>query len=194
MLSSVDAEWDDAISLRLTSLALGATGRLSDDLVLGIAVRGALLLDVALRRPTAVRGDVAGDDVRPTGFPPADRLLHAPGRPLVTLLRRGRVDQFDLAAEHVRRGSWTRTGSRLRPRYRDETVERTQRDAATSWHPGWGPADAALAACAGELGVLDAGRTRPSHELLRATATLRPLVELVVRHVRDNVEAASDGG
>jgi hypothetical protein len=192
----VNGDWRDAISLRLVSLALGGSGRLSDDLVLALAVRGALLVDLVLRYPTAVRGDAFGRDVRPTGFPPADRLLSKPGQEFVTLLRRGRVDQTDLATEHVRQGSWTRSGSWLRRRYCDQMAERTQRDAlamASSPVRRWEPADAALAALAGELGVLNTGRATPTDELLQATRTARPLVELVVQHISDNIKAVLKG-
>ena len=81
----VDDDWDDSVSMRLAALALDR-GRLTDDLVTALAVRGTLLVDLALRgrvRDTEVA--VEFDDP-PTGFPPA------PG---------------DLAAEHLRRGSWT---------------------------------------------------------------------------------------
>jgi hypothetical protein len=192
ILSGVAGDWRDAICLRLVSLALDGHGRLSDDLVLGLAVRGAVLIDLVLRHPTAMSGDAFGEGVRPTGFPPADRLLSKPGQSPVTLVRRGRVDQTDLATEHVRQGSWTRSGSWLRRRYRDQLVERTERDAlamASSADHRWEPADAALTAVAGELGVLKTGRARPTDALLQATGTARPLVELVVRHIRDNIEA-----
>lgn len=195
-MSVVDGGWRDAISLRLTSLALADSGRLSDDLVLGVAVRGALLVDVALRYPDALDVDAFHEDVRPTGFPPADRLLHEPGQSPVILLRRGRIDQADLAAEHVAQGSWTQRGSVLRRRYSDQLTERTQRDAsalASSSDRRWQPADAALIAIAGELGVLTTGRARPTGELLRATETARPLVQLIVQHIGDNIEAATEG-
>jgi hypothetical protein len=192
----VDDDWQDAVSLRLTSLALDGSGRLSDDVVLGVAVRGALLVDLVLRHPTAVSGAEVGEDVGPTGFPPADRLLSTPGQSAVSFLRRGLVDQADLAAEHVRRGSWSDSGSRLRPRYRDQLVERTERDAllmAPSSDRRRTPADAALAAIAGALGVLRTGRARPTDELLLETRTARPLIGLVVQHIDDNIEAFTEG-
>jgi hypothetical protein len=194
-LSVVDDDWQDAVSLRLTSLALDGSGRLSDDVVLGVAVRGALLVDLVLRHPAAMSGNGVGE-VGSTGFPPADRLLSTPGQSAVSFLRRGLVDQADLAAEHVRRGSWSDSGSRLRPRYRDQLVERTKRDAllmAPSSAQHRTPADAALAAIAGALGVLRTGRTRPTDELLVETRTARPLIKLVVQHIDDNIEAFTDG-
>ena len=179
------------------SLTLDDSGRLSDDLVLGVAVRGALLVDLALRYPTAVACDGLLENVQPTGFAPADRLLSEPRQSPVALLRGGRTDQTDLAAEHVRQGSWTRRGGWLRRRYRDQMVERTQQDGlamASVPDRRWEPADAALAAIAGELGALKTGRARPTDKLLQATGTARPLVELVVQHIGDNIRAVTESG
>ena len=192
----MDADWQDAISLRLTSLALDGSGRLSDDVVLGVAVRGAVLVDLVLRHPALGSVDAVREDVGPTGFPPADRLLSSPRQSAVGFLRRGPVDQADLAAEHVRRGSWLQIGSRLRPRYRDQLGDRTARDAllmAPSSDRCWTPTDAALAAIAGALGVLRSGRATPADELLLETRTARPLIGLVVQHIDDNIEAFIDG-
>ena len=41
-------DWDDSVSMRLAALALDK-GRLTDDLVTALAVRGTLLVDLALR-------------------------------------------------------------------------------------------------------------------------------------------------
>ena len=191
----MDGDWRDAISLRLVSLALRGFGRLSDDHVLGVAVRGAVLIDLGLRYPAVVSSDAFGADLRPTGFPPADRLLSQPGQTPTSLLQRSRVDQTDLAAEHVRLGSWTQRGSWLRRRYRDQLPERTRADASAMTSPAdrrWQPADAALAAVASALGVLGTRRATPTDALLQATGTARPLVELVVQHIGDNIRAATE--
>lgn len=58
---------------------------------------------------------------------------------------------------------------------------------------GWKPADAALAVIASELGVLRTGRATPTDELLSETRTARPLVELAVQHIGDNIEAFTEG-
>ena len=41
----MDDDWDDSVSMRLTVLALDE-GRLTDDLVTALAVRGTLLVDL----------------------------------------------------------------------------------------------------------------------------------------------------
>ncbi|MGY1694535.1 GPP34 family phosphoprotein [Geodermatophilus sp. SYSU D00814] len=70
-----DEDWDGATSMRLACLALDDRGRLTDDLVTALAVRGTLLVDLALRGRLAETEDAVALDGRPTGFPPADRLL-----------------------------------------------------------------------------------------------------------------------
>src|SRR3712207_8941143 len=91
--------------MRLAALALDR-GRLTDDLVTALAVRGTLLVDLALRGRVRETEDAVEFDDPPTGFAPADWLLGQGAESLTALLRRGPVDQRDLAAEHVRRGSW----------------------------------------------------------------------------------------
>ncbi len=48
MIACVESDWDDSVSIRLACLALDR-GRLTDDLVTGLAVRGAILVDLVLR-------------------------------------------------------------------------------------------------------------------------------------------------
>ncbi|SNS69461.1 Golgi phosphoprotein 3 (GPP34) [Geodermatophilus saharensis] len=181
-------DWDGSTSMRLACLALDGRGRLTDDLVTALAVRGTLLVDLALRDRLAETEDAVGLDGRPTGFPPADRLLAgAAGSPgsLADLLRRGRVDQHDLAAEHLRRGSWTRRG-RWSRRYVDHRAARTRDDErAMTAGPdhAWSPDDAALAAVASTLGVLATDRALPTEALLAAAGPVRWVVEVVVAEV-----------
>jgi len=184
-----DDDWDDSVSLRLACLALDR-GRLTDDLVTALAVRGALLVDLTLRGRVTETVDAVEFDHRPSGFPPADHLL-ADGAPSVLeLLRRGRVDQEDLAAEHLRRGSWTRRRRLLGSRYVDHRAERTQQDeraGTSSDRRRWTPPDAALNAIAGILGLLPSGRALPTEELLAATGPARGLVELVIDEVNQRI-------
>ncbi|MGY1643413.1 hypothetical protein ACI782_20090 [Geodermatophilus sp. SYSU D00703] len=125
-------------------------------------------------------------DDGPTGFPPAGRLL-ADGAPSLTeLLRRGRVGQDDLAAEHLRRGSWTLRRRWPGTRCADGRADRTTADEQAMASPpdrAWTPEDAALAAVAGTLGLLGTPRTLPTEELLEQTGPVRWLVELVVEEV-----------
>jgi hypothetical protein len=178
-------DWDESVSMRLACLALDR-GRLTDDLVTALAVRGALLVDLALRGRVRETADAVEFDDGRTCFPPADRLL-ADGAPSLTeLLRRGPVDQEDLAAEHLRRGSWTLRRRWPGRRYADGHAARTTADELALESPSdraWTPEDAALAAVAGTLGLLATPRTLPTEELLEHTGPVRWLVELVVEEV-----------
>ena len=181
----MDDDWDDSVSMRLAALALDR-GRLTDDLVTALAVRGTLLVDLALRGRVRDTEEAVEFDDPPTGFAPADRLLAEGAESLTDLLRRGPVDQQDLAAEHVRRGSWTVRRQLLGTRYEDTRADRTAADEQALEQPqrqGWTPEDAALAAVAGTLGLLDSPRARAHEELLARTGPVRWLVDLVVDEV-----------
>ena len=187
----VSDDWDESLSLRLASLALDQKGRLTDDLVTGLAVRGTLLTDLAFRGRVRDVGDAIEVDDRPSGFPPADRLLAKPVTSLTHLLRKGRVDQRDLAEEHLRRGTWSPGKSWVRRRYIDHQAERTRADELAMTSPpdrDWAPADAALAAIASTLGLLSTPRTYPTDALLDATMESRLLVELVAQEVHRAIE------
>lgn len=176
-------DWSESVSLRLACLALDRKGRLTKDLVTGIAVRGAVLIDLALRGRVRDGEEAIEYDDQPTGFPPADRILRAPAQSLTDLLRHGPVDQRDLAAEHLRRGTWLASGSRWRRRYVDHTSDRTKEDelAMTSGPDRiWEPVDASLAAIASTLGVLATPRALPTDALLAASEPVRWLVEVTV--------------
>ena len=180
-----DDGWDDSVSMRLACLALDR-GRLTDDLVTALAVRGALLVDLALRGRITETDDAVEFDPEPSGFPPADRLLAAGTPSLTDLLRRGAVDQEDLAAEHRRRGSWTATRRWFLVRHVDHRADRTRSDEQALASPAdreWTPADAAVAAIGGTLGLLATPRSLPTEEVLAATGPARWLVELVVEEV-----------
>ncbi len=159
---------------------------MTDDLVTALAVRGALLVDLALRSRIVETADAVEFDSGPSGFPPADRLLAAGTPSLTDLLRRGTVDQEDLAVEHLRHGSWTATRRWLQLRYVDHRPERTRSDEQSVASPAsreWTPPDAAVAAIGGTLGLLATPRSLPTEELLAATGPVRWLVELVVEEV-----------
>ena len=180
----MDDDWDDSVSMRLAALALDG-GRLTDDLVTALAVRGSLLVDLALRGRVRETEDAVEFDDPPTGFPPADRLL-AESASLTDLLRGGGVDQQDLAAEHLRRGSWTARRRLLGTRYVDHRADRTQADEQALEEPAREertPQDASLAAIAGTLGLLATPRERAGEGLLAHTGPVRWLVDLVVEEV-----------
>jgi hypothetical protein len=170
MMDPVENDWDDSVSMRLACLALHK-GRLTDDLVTALAVRGTLLIDLALRgRLTQLIADGASS--------------------LAEWLRCGPVDQYDLAAEHLRRGSWTLKRRLLLRRYEDHRTDRTIEDRrAMESPPGrdWKPTDAALVAIASVLGLARTGRSLPTESLLEATVDVRWLTEFVVDEVNQRV-------
>lgn len=177
-------DWDDSVSMRLAALALDR-GRLTDDLVTALAVRGTLLVDLALRDRVRDTEDAVEFDDPPTGFTPADRLLADGASSLTDLLRAGPVDQRDLAAEHLRRGSWSVRRRLLGTRYTDARADRTHADERLLEPRAepWTPADAALAAVGSTLGLLDGPRERAGEELLEHAGPVRWLVETVVEEV-----------
>ena len=181
----MDDDWDDSVSMRLAALALDR-GRLTDDLVTALAVRGTLLVDLALRGRVRDTEDAVEFDDPPTGFAPADRLLAQGAASLTDLLRRGQVDQEDLAAEHLRRGSWTARRRLVGTRYVDHRADRTAVDERALEEPqreAWTPGDAALAAVGSTLGLLATPRERAGERLLAHTEPVRWLVDLVVDEV-----------
>ena len=181
----MDDDWDDSVSMRLAALALDR-GRLTDDLVTALAVRGTLLVDLALRGRVRDTEDAVEFDDPPTGFAPADRLLAQSAASLTDLLRRGPVDQEDLAAEHLRRGSWTARRRLVGTRYVDHRADRTAGDEQALEEPqreAWTPDDAALAAVGSTLGLLATPRERAGEQLLAHTEPVRWLVDLVVDEV-----------
>lgn len=180
----MENDWNDAVSMRLACLAQDK-GWLTDDLVTALAVREALLVDLALRGRLTETAGAMKVVPQPSGFASADKLV-ADGAPsVVELLIRGPVDQYDMAAEHLRRRSWTLERRFFLRRYVDHQ-ERTRRDeqALKSRRAReWTPPDAAPAAIAGVLGLLPTGRTLPTEAVLEATGPVRGLVELVVEEV-----------
>jgi hypothetical protein len=181
----MDDDWDESVSMRLACLALDR-GRLTDDLVTALAVRGALLVDLALRGRIVETDDAVEFDPEPSGFVPADQLLSTGTLSLTDLLRRGTVDQDDLAAEHLQRGSWTVTRRWYLRRYVDHRADRTRADEqalSTSADREWTPTDADVAAIGSTLGLLTSPRALPTEELLAATGPARWLVDLVVEEV-----------
>lgn len=122
------------IAVRVSALCLDPRGRLIDNLVADTAVRGGLLLDLALagRLESEEEGIVV--DGTPTGFGPADRLLAAievePERSLDDWLGERRLRLRDVADANVASGRWrVRRGPfGLGRRYDDRHPEQTALD------------------------------------------------------------------
>ena len=198
----------DGVAVRVAALALDAHGRLSDKLLSGTAVRGGLLLDLALAGRVESADDSVVIDPTPTGFGPADRLLAAigvePERSLDGWLDEARIGLRDVAEANVLSGRWQlqRGAWGLGRRYSDLRPDRTDRDRALApWDadPYWAPEDACVAAvaCAGDLLELEHGR--PPHALIAATGSVAWLCGAVVDHLlvagdRYRAQAAALGG
>jgi hypothetical protein len=171
------------VAARTASLCLGGDGRLSPLLLCGTAVRGALLLDLALAGRVESTEDSIVVDPTPTGFAPADRLLAAvavePERSLDAWMDERRLGLRDVAAANVASGRWARRPGPFGfgSRYRDLRPEETGRDL---------PLDACVLAVAAAAGLRGRGVSVPGHrseELLAATGPVRWLAEAVVDHV-----------
>jgi hypothetical protein len=183
------------VAVRIASLCLNHSGKLSVMLLGGTAVRGGLLLDLGLAGRVESAEDSVVVDPTPTGFEPADRLLAAiaiePERSLDGWLDEKRIGLRDVAAANVRSGRW---GARAGPlgfgrrytdlRSGDDAGDRGSRTEAEV--SALSPADACVAAVAAAAGlrgpdVWAAGR-RPD-ELLAATGPVAWLADAVVDHL-----------
>jgi hypothetical protein len=188
----------DGVAVRVSALCLTPNGRLSGRLLASDAVRGALLLDLALvGRLTSTDESVVVDET-PTGFEPTDRLLAAisaePERSLDGWLAERRIGLRDVAESNVASGRWERRPGLLglRPRYTDLHRDQTDRDLARSasrWPADATAADACVTAVAGATGLLDPGfgLAEPASPLVLASAG--PVAWLCTA-VIDHLEAA----
>ncbi|CCH87980.1 conserved protein of unknown function [Modestobacter italicus] len=180
-------DWTESVAMRLAGLALDPRGRLTDDLVTPIAVRGAIAVEMVLRDRLTDVADSVELDASPTHFAPADRWVTdwvGAGGTLRDALVRPGVDQYDLRDEHLRLGSWTERPRRWvgRQPYVDHRSERTARDEELPQRVASlrDPRDAALLCIAWPLGLLGMPRTFPEDEQLATTGPARWVVELTV--------------
>lgn len=184
-----------SVAVRIAALCLDANGRLSDRLVCGAAVRGGLLLDLALSERVEQTADSIVIDPAPTGFEPADRLLAAigvePERSLDDWLDERRLGLRDVATAAVAAGLWSERrgpfgfGRRfvdLRPRI---TAADRRRDPSGP-ADGWTARDACVCAVAAVASLLEPGEgfeRLPVPEVLTATGPAAWLCAAVVEHL-----------
>src|SRR3954469_16375795 len=101
------------VAARVMGLCLDRHGHLVDNDYLAMAVRGGLLVDLALAQRLTQADDSVELELTPTGWPPADRALdELEGRSLDWWLEHSAVRLADVATALVAEGTWTR----LRPR------------------------------------------------------------------------------
>jgi hypothetical protein len=180
----------DGVAVRVTSLCLDAGGRLSQRLLCGTAVRGGLLLDLALAGRVESTDDSVVVDPTPTGFGPADRLLAAvavePERTLDGWLDERRIGLRDLAGANVLAGRWEPRPGWFGRRFVDLRREQTQHDRALRPHDpdvDWTPQDACVAAVAGSSDLLATDNGRPPRQLIAASGAVAWLCAAVVEHI-----------
>jgi hypothetical protein len=183
------------VAVRVAALCLDPGGKLAARTICGDAVRGGLLLDLALAQRVESTDESIVVDPTPTGFGPADRLLAAiavePERSLDGWLGERRLKLRDVADGAAASGRWElRAGPfGLGRRYADLRPDETERDlgrpAATPEH-GWSPADACVTAVAATAGLLDREAwypQRPGEDVIAATGPVAWLCAAVVDHL-----------
>jgi Golgi phosphoprotein 3 (GPP34) len=183
------------VAVRVAALCLEESGRPADRVICGDAVRGGLLLDLALARRVESTDESIAVDPTPTGFGPADRLLAAiavePERSLDGWLAERRLRPRDVADGAVASGRWEVRAGRfgLARRYTDLRREETEADLRRSSavaDASWTPVDACVTAVAAAAGLLDRGvwwPERPADAVIAATGPVAWLCTAVVDHL-----------
>jgi hypothetical protein len=178
------------VAVRLTSLCLDRSGRLRDFALWDTAVRGALLVDLALAGRVTLADESVTIDDTPTGSPPADALLAAiavePERSLDWWLDHGGVQVKDVVAANVATGRWRARRRMLGRRYADAQRDTTAQDRARdSWHPDdtWTPETAAVKAIACAAGADGSPPASPPEAVLVHTGRLRWICQAVTDHL-----------
>jgi hypothetical protein len=188
---------DGGVAVRVAALCLDPNGRLSDRLICSAAIRGALLVDLALAGRLESTDDSIVVDDSPTGFTPADRLLAAiavePERSLDGWMDERRIGLRDLAEANVASGRWQVARRGVLPgarRYLDLLPDATDRD---RWlhrrgpAAPWTPPDAAVAVIGFAAGLVDPGHDFSDDErdaILWRAERVGWLCAAVVDHLR----------
>jgi hypothetical protein len=182
------------VAARVTALCLDDVGRLRADRHLATAVRGGLLVDLALSGRLELTEEDVVLDRTPLGWGPADRALAdlgaLDGRSLDWWLAHSRLGPADVAAALVDDGSWEpvgRHGRPLRPRF-------AERDPAPGLHdlavlggecPPETVEEAAVLCLVDASGVphlREPGTT--AEDVLARTGQVRWVCEVVADHIR----------
>ena len=177
-----DHDLAHGVAVRLSTFCLTDSGRLRSFDLWDVAVRGALLVDLALAGRVTHEEDSVVVDPTPTGFSPADALLQPivvePERELDWWLDHGAVRLDDLVRDHVRSGRWQRRwtplGRRYRPVGEPREADGSERD----------PAAAAVAAIGDSSGITDNRPGEPAEGLVEHTGEVRWICEAVVEHLQ----------
>jgi hypothetical protein len=187
------------VAARVAGLALDDDGGLPDDAYAAVAVRGGLLVDLALAHRLDQDDDSIELDPTPTGRAAADRALDElgalDGRTLDWWLQHSHLGLDDLAAALVADGTWAPLPARplhRRPRFEVRDTATVERDRALLDRsepvadPGADPSDAAVVAIAVAAGLRggQAGAAGPEDRLRRTGPVewvCRVVVDLLTR-------------
>lgn len=197
-----DHDLTRGVAVRLSAFCLAGSGKLRHFTIWDMAVRGALLVDLALAGRVTQEENSIVVDATPTGFGPADALLQPivvePERPLDWWMDNSAIDLEGLVRDNVRSGRWRLHRTLLGRRYSladpgslwADTAE-LRRSPETA---AWDPATAALSAIADSSGIWDDDPGGASDGALAATGPVRWLCQSVVerlavvhRHFRGTV-------
>ena len=181
------------MAARITALCLDDDGRLRRDTYLAIAVRGGLLVDLALAGRLEQTQDSIELDPAPVGWGPADAALAEldalDGRSLDWWLGHSHLGPADVAAAQVHEGIWDEEeghGLARRRRFTERILEPGLRDLALlegSRIPD-GVEDAAMLAIIDASGIPELRDPEPTPEtLLAAAGPVRWVCELVTAYV-----------
>jgi Golgi phosphoprotein 3 (GPP34) len=165
------------VAVRLSGHALDDSGKLRDYDIWDVAVRGALLVDLAFAGRVAHEEDSVVVDATPTGFEPADRLLAPivvePERPLDWWMDHGGVDLGDLVRDNVESGRWAARVTLVGRRYSVLETPAEGDDALA----------AAVEVIGDTAGITDRRPGEPAEGPLERTGPVRWLCEAVVEHL-----------
>ena len=192
------------VAARLTALCLDDDGGLRWDAALAIAVRGGLLVDLALAGRLEQTEDSIELDTAPIGWPPADLTLaeldSLDGRSLDWWLWHSHLGPDDVAAALVQDGIWDEVGRSSWPRRRrftERDPEPGLRDLALLEGSGTPETveDAAVVSiidASGVPGLRDP--VPPNPELLARTGPVGWVCELVIAYIGTRRAAGRTGG
>jgi hypothetical protein len=186
-----DHDLTHGVAVRLSAFCLTGSGKLRSYDLWDVAVRAALLVDLALAGRVTHEEDSVVVDATPTGFPPADALLQPivvePERPLDWWMDRGAVGVDDLVRDNVASGRWRRLWTLLGRRYSEAVGSRTADAAELARDPenaAWDPATAAVAVIGDTSGITDMRPGEPAEGLLDHAGEVRWLCQAVVDHLQ----------
>jgi Golgi phosphoprotein 3 (GPP34) len=193
-----DHDLTSGVAVRLSAFCLTGSGKLRSFDLWDVAVRGALLVDLALAGRVAHEQDSVVVDATPTGFGPADALLAPivvePERPLDWWMDHGVVGLDHLVRDNVASGRWHRRWTPLGRRHRPVGAVRAVGE------PAGDPAAAAVAAIGDSSGITDNRPGEPAEGLVEHTGEVRWICEAVVEHLQAahrrmlRQAGAADGG